>query len=114
MQEKRQGLKLGGGLCYVKGMTYETKGNISSLEWGNYDGDSILMQDPSYHTPCWRHWVNRSRASGMRQMTWDELHDRWTDAFGAVESRAPKNTSLAEIERILHRPERSAPLGRAH
>ncbi|QTD44077.1 hypothetical protein [Ottowia testudinis] len=112
--EKCRGLKLVGDLCYVKGMTYETKGNISTLDWADFDSDSILMQDSSYHTPCWRHWVNRQRASGMRDMTWDELHERWRHAFGAVESRAPKNTSLAEIERILHRSAPAAAIGRMH
>ena len=112
--KKCQGLKCDAKLCYVKGMTYATKGNISTPEWASYDGDSILMQDSSYHTPCWRHWVNRQRTSGMRNMTWDELHDRWTEAFGAVEMRAPRNTSVAEIERILHRPAHSAPVSRAH
>ncbi len=95
-------------------MTYDIKGNISTREWACHQGDSILMQDSSYHTPCWRHWVNRQRAAGMKEMTWDELNDRWTQAFGAVETRAPRNTSVADIERILHRPVRPNSIGQTH
>ena len=95
-------------------MTYDFKGNITTPEWPSYDGESILMQDASYHTPCWRHWLNRQKVSGMKDLRWDELHDLWADAFGAPEMPAPKNTSLAEIERLLHKPARRPAPGRAH
>lgn len=93
-------------------MSNEIKGNFTAPEWPSYDGESIFMEDPSFHTPCWRHWLNRQKASGVRDMTWDELHGLWTEAFGAAEMRAPKNTSLAEIERLLHKPARSTAHGR--
>lgn len=95
-------------------MSYEIKGNINSPEWPSYDGESIFMQDPSFQTPCWRHWVNRQKVSGMKDMSWDELHGRWAAAFGAAEMRAPSNTSLAEIERILHKPMHSPARAGAH
>ena len=96
-------------------MSSEIKGNFTSPEWPNYDGESICMQDSSVHTPCWRHWLNRQKAAGMADMTWGELHGLWTDAFGAVEMAAPKNTSVAEIERLLRKPARRPTPGvRAH
>ncbi len=89
-------------------MSHKIKGNYTPItpEWPGIDGESIFMEDASFHTPCWRHWLNRQKVSGVKELSWDELHDLWTDAFGAVEMRAPKNTSLAEIERILHKPGR--------
>lgn len=95
-------------------MHHEIKGKFFTPEWPDYDGESIFMQDPSCHTPCWRHWLNRQKVGGMRDMAWDELHERWTEAFGAAEMRAPSNTSLAEIERLLHKPRRRPAPGRAH
>ena len=95
-------------------MSHEIKGNFISPEWPSYDGESIFMQDPSFQTPCWRYWVNRQKTSGVKDISWDELHELWTDAFGAVETRAPSNTSVAEIERILHKPARRPTHGRVH
>ncbi len=95
-------------------MSHEIKGNFISPEWPSYDGESIFMQDPSFQTPCWRYWVNRQKTSGVKDISWDELHELWTDAFGAVETRAPSNTSVAEIERILHKPARRPTHSRAH
>ena len=95
-------------------MSHEIKGNITLPEWPNYDGESICMQDASYHTPCWRHWLNRQKVSGMPDLTWDELHGLWTETFGAVETAAPKSTSVAEIERLLQKPPRQPAHGRAH
>jgi hypothetical protein len=90
-------------------MNHDIKGNLTPPEWPNYDGESIFMQDASFHTPCWRHWLNRQKVTGLQDMTWDELHERWADAFGAAEIPAPKNTSVAEIERLLHKPTRRRP-----
>ena len=95
-------------------MSHEIKGNFISPEWPSYDGESIFMQDPSFQTPCWRYWVNRQKTSGVKEISWDELHELWTEAFGAVETRAPSNTSVAEIERILHKPARRPTHSRAH
>ena len=95
-------------------MSHEIKGNFISPEWPSYDGESIFMQDPSFQTPCWRYWVNRQKTSGVKDISWDELHELWTEAFGAVETRAPSNTSVAEIERILHKPARRPTHSRAH
>ena len=98
-----------------EGMNHDIKGNIANFEWPTDGGESIFMQDPSFHTPCWRHWVNRQKASGVKDVTWDELHDLWTSAFGGAEARAPSNTRVAEIERILHKPARQPRAhGRAH
>ncbi|MDO5692893.1 MAG: hypothetical protein Q4G70_10495 [Pseudomonadota bacterium] len=87
-------------------MSHDIKGNFTAPEWPSYDGESIFMQDPSCHTPCWRHWLNRQKVSGVSDMTWDELHGLWTETFGAAEMRAPSNTSVAEIERLLQKPAR--------
>ena len=96
-------------------MHNEIKGNIANFEWPTESGESIFMQDTSFHTPAWRHWVNRQKTSGVRDVTWDELHELWTSAFGGAEASAPSNTRVAEIERILHKPARQPRAhGRAH
>ncbi len=93
-------------------MSHQINGNFCTPEWPSLDGDSILMQDPSYLTPCWRHWVNRQKVSGLKAVTWSELTDLWTAAFGATEVRAPTSTSVAEIEKILHGSTRRRTAGR--
>lgn len=86
-------------------MSHQVNPNFIIPEWPTLDGDSILMDDTSYLTPCWRHWINRQKVSGVKAVTWSELTDLWTAAFGATEVRAPTSTSVAEIERILHNAE---------
>jgi hypothetical protein len=89
-------------------MSHEINGNVNAPEWPSLDGDSIFMDDNSYLTPCWRHWMNRQKVSGVKSVTWDELSGLWTAAFGATEAPAPKSTSVAEIEQLLHKSSRRA------
>ena len=84
-------------------MSHEINRTVNAPEWPSLDGDSIFMDDNSYLTPCWRHWVNRQKASGLKSVTWNELTGLWTAAFGGTEVPAPSSTSLAEIDRLLHK-----------
>lgn len=86
-------------------MSHQVNQHFVVPEWPSLDGDSIVMEDTSYLTPCWRHWINRQKVSGLKAVTWSELTDLWTAAFGATEVRAPTSTSVTEIEEILHESE---------